>query len=46
MKNHINKSPVCPTCGKYVKFYRFSEGFNIIALMNVRIRMKIMLNRN
>lgn len=27
MKNNIDKSPVCPTCGKYVKFYRFSEGF-------------------
>ena len=27
MKYHIDKSPVCPTCGKYVKFYRFSEGF-------------------
>ena len=27
MKNHIDKSPVCPTCGKYVKFYRFNEGF-------------------
>lgn len=27
MKYHIDKSPRCPNCGKYVKFYRFSEGF-------------------
>lgn len=27
MKNHIEKSPRCSNCGKYVKFYRFSEGF-------------------
>lgn len=27
MKYHIEKSPICPTCSKYVKFYRFSEGF-------------------
>ena len=27
IKYHIDKSPVCHTCGKYVKFYRFSEGF-------------------
>ena len=27
MKYHIDKSPRCPTCGKYVNFYRFSEGF-------------------